>query len=109
MEQDSYKLKQRIDENGYFIEDVFTNEVSDKLIENQQPIKGMLKPRWDGTQWVDDMVDEYIKQVALSDCYGKRLDEYPPIAEQLDKIFHEGIDAWKAEIQAIKEKYPKPL
>lgn len=33
--------------------------------------------------------------------------EYPPVVEQLDKIFHEGVDAWKEEIQAIKDKYPK--
>lgn len=37
----------------------------------------------------------------------KRISEYPPIAEQLDKMFHDGFDAWKAEIQAIKDKYPK--
>lgn len=36
-----------------------------------------------------------------------RVQEYPSIPEQLDKIFHEGVDAWKAEIQAIKDKYPK--
>jgi hypothetical protein len=23
-------------------------------------------------------------------------------------IFHEGIDAWKAKIQEVKAKYPKP-
>ena len=33
--------------------------------------------------------------------------EYPPIKDQLDKIYHEGIDAWKADIKAIKDKYPK--
>ena len=33
---------------------------------------------------------------------------YPKIEDQLDKIFHEGIDAWKAEIQAIKDANPKP-
>lgn len=37
----------------------------------------------------------------------QRAAEYPPIAEQLDTIFHEGLDAWKAQIQAIKNKYPK--
>jgi hypothetical protein len=37
-----------------------------------------------------------------------RLNEYPSLADQLDKIFHDGVDAWKAEIQAIKNKYPKP-
>tara|TARA_Y100000114_G_C11580828_1_gene240960 strand:+ start:218 stop:544 length:327 start_codon:yes stop_codon:yes gene_type:complete len=38
----------------------------------------------------------------------KRRAEYPEIAEQLDKIYHSGIDAWKADIKAIKDKYPKP-
>tara|TARA_Y100000356_G_C11174290_1_gene243120 strand:+ start:468 stop:779 length:312 start_codon:yes stop_codon:yes gene_type:complete len=37
-----------------------------------------------------------------------RLAEYPRFSEQFDKIFHSGIDAWKADIQAIKDKYPKP-
>ena len=37
----------------------------------------------------------------------KRAAEYPPITEQLDKIFHDGIEEWKKEIQAIKDKYPK--
>ena len=33
--------------------------------------------------------------------------EYPPIVDQLDKIYHSGIDAWKADIKVIKDKYPK--
>ena len=33
--------------------------------------------------------------------------EYPPIKDQLDKIYHSGVDAWKADIKAIKDKYPK--
>ena len=36
-----------------------------------------------------------------------RVAEYPPLQEQLDKIYHSGIDAWKADIKAIKDKYPK--
>lgn len=32
---------------------------------------------------------------------------YPPIVDQLDTIFHGGLDAWKAEIQVTKNKYPK--
>jgi hypothetical protein len=36
-----------------------------------------------------------------------RAKEYPSYADQFDKIFHEGIDAWKAQIQAVKDKYPK--
>ena len=36
-----------------------------------------------------------------------RVAEYPPIKDQLDKIYHGGIDAWKADIKVIKDKYPK--
>lgn len=38
----------------------------------------------------------------------KRKAEYPEIGEQLDDIYHNGIDGWKTTIQAIKNKYPKP-
>jgi len=33
---------------------------------------------------------------------------YPSIPDQLDQIYHEGIDAWKATIAAVKQEYPKP-
>ena len=33
---------------------------------------------------------------------------YPTIEDQLDTIYHEGIDAWKAEIKAVKDANPKP-
>ena len=36
-----------------------------------------------------------------------RKSEYPAIEDQLDKIYHEGIDAWKATIKVTKDKYPK--
>ena len=34
--------------------------------------------------------------------------EYPSLVDQLDDIYHNGIDAWKATIKATKDKYPKP-
>ena len=37
----------------------------------------------------------------------KRALEYPSIADQLDDIYHNGIDGWKATIKATKDKYPK--
>ena len=37
----------------------------------------------------------------------KRRDEYPSVVDQLDDIYHNGIDAWKATIKATKDKYPK--
>ena len=36
-----------------------------------------------------------------------RASEYPPLEDQLDKIYHSGVDAWKEDIKAIKDKYPK--
>ena len=36
-----------------------------------------------------------------------RIKEYPPIKEQLDDIYHNVIDSWKANIKIIKDKYPK--
>ncbi len=36
-----------------------------------------------------------------------RAQEYPPIVDQLDDIFHNGIEGWKASIQVVKDKYPK--
>ena len=36
-----------------------------------------------------------------------RREEYPPLEEQLDKIYHSGVNAWKADIKTIKDKYPK--
>ena len=33
--------------------------------------------------------------------------EYPSMADQLDDIYHNGIDAWKLTIKTIKDKYPK--
>tara|TARA_B100000427_G_scaffold322303_1_gene324112 strand:+ start:1091 stop:1387 length:297 start_codon:yes stop_codon:yes gene_type:complete len=36
-----------------------------------------------------------------------RQPEYPSIADQLDDIYHNGIDGWKTTIKAVKDKYPK--
>ena len=45
-----------------------------------------------------------------NDVYKRqRLSEYPSYGEQLDYIYHNGVDAWKADIvDPIKNKYPKP-
>ena len=53
------------------------------------------------------------KQTELQTAYDnkeyqrKREKEYPSIVDQLDDIYHNGIDGWKATIKAIKDKYPK--
>tara|TARA_R100001443_G_C3319371_1_gene169652 strand:+ start:621 stop:911 length:291 start_codon:yes stop_codon:yes gene_type:complete len=37
----------------------------------------------------------------------KRALKYPSIVDQLDDIYHNGIDGWKATIKVTKDKYPK--
>jgi len=39
----------------------------------------------------------------------QRAVEYPRLEEQLDYIYHYGVDAWKTNvIDPVKNKYPKP-
>ena len=43
-----------------------------------------------------------------NDSYkSKRRTEYPSIADQLDDIYHNGIDGWKATFKSTKDKYAK--
>ena len=64
-------------------------------------------------QFVDDIYTNGLGIVEGADYVGvttytdARAEEYPPIKDQLDKIYHSGIDAWKEEIKVIKDKYPK--
>jgi len=38
-----------------------------------------------------------------------RAAEYPPLEDQLDYIYHNGVEAWKTDIiDPVKAKYPKP-
>ena len=50
-------------------------------------------------------VEELIQKEAYKDL---RAREYPAIADQLDYIYHNGVDAWKKDmIDPVKNKYPK--
>ena len=46
--------------------------------------------------WIDPNQYKYDRQA-----------EYPLIEDQLDEIYHNGIDGWKKTIKAVKDKYPK--
>ena len=43
-----------------------------------------------------------------SEYQRKRKSEYPSIADQLDDLYHNGIDGWKATIKITKDKWSKP-
>ena len=38
---------------------------------------------------------------------GQRAAAYPSMADQLDLLYHGGMDAWKAAITAVKQEFPK--
>ena len=65
------------------------------------------------TQPTEDEIAEKIAELEykeeVEEYKAEREKAYPPTGEQFDKIFHEGIDAWKAEIQAIKDAHPKAV
>ena len=50
-----------------------------------------------------------VEALVASEAYkDKRVAEYPAITDQLDYIYHNGIDAWKTDmIDPVKTKYPK--
>ena len=67
----------------------------------------------DYQQFVTDIYEQGTGIVEGADYVGvttyteARRVEYPPIEDQLDKIYHDGIEAWRTDITRIKNKYPK--
>lgn len=75
--------------------------------------------RGDDLEWLDtkqaqpteaDIAAEIARleaDYAAKEYQRKRAAEYPSFADQFDLLYHGGYDAWKAAIQAVKDKYPK--
>ena len=69
---------------------------------------------WEDEEQVQPTEEELTAEIARlqaeydsQDYARKRQKEYPSLSDQLDEIYHNGIDSWKATIRAVKEKYPK--
>ena len=68
---------------------------------------------WNAGTEVISKSDIQAKQAELKADYDakeyqrKRASEYPSIADQLDDLYHNGIDGWKTTIKVTKDKYPK--
>ena len=56
----------------------------------------------------DELNAAYTAWKAAEEYKINRANEYPPIEDQLDTIYHSGVAGWKTTIKAIKDKYPKP-
>ena len=102
---DKYVLRFKSDlvtNNASFLEayNVVTEIKNDTCIESTD--KNLIPVTW------DQVYAKHNELKAQNDYKNKRQQEYPSLGDQLDKIYHSGINAWKAEIKAIKDKYPKP-
>ena len=59
-------------------------------------------------EWVEEGNTAEAADVPPDPTYKElRAAEYPSIVDQLDKIYHTGIDGWKTDIKVVKDKYPK--
>ena len=71
------------------------------------------KITWHGDTAEISKADIQAKQAELKTAYDNAKYQrdsagaYPSIADQLDDLYHNGIDGWKATIKATKDKYPK--
>ena len=58
-------------------------------------------------QEIEEKIAEIKYQEEINVYQEKRKLEYPDWGDQLDQIYHSGIDVWKSDIKTIKDKYPK--
>ena len=61
------------------------------------------------TAEVRAILTEHVAEQNLKGVHYQRRKAYPDLGEQLDYIYHNGIDKWKTDIvDPVKNKYPKP-
>jgi hypothetical protein len=53
------------------------------------------------------ILDKQKELQALEDVISKRIKEYGSVAEQIEYITENGLDAWQSKVAEIKAKYPK--
>jgi len=81
-----------------------------KVTVNDEDIDNLI---WDEGETKVSKEDILAKQIELQTEYNNnayqrnRKPEYQSIEDQLDDIYHNGVDAWKETIKAVKDKYPK--
>ena len=102
-----YPVKYKIIQNPYDFDESTIKRISDSAS----------IPRSTGNRNYKEFIEDVVKYgevivegstVGVTTAYDiARKAEYPPIEDQLDKIYHSGVNAWKADIKVIKDKYPK--
>ena len=87
---------------GWFGWSDSSNKIYANLIVHDGSTKPTEKECTDGLKALQDAWD-----LENTSYKSKRRAEYPSVVDQLDLIYHSGIDAWKAKIKETKDKYPK--
>ena len=76
--------------------------------------KGFAIESQDSAEWGFTWDELQTKMAELDALYitneyqRKRVADYPKIVDQLDLLYHGGLEGWKAQIQIVKDRYPKP-
>ena len=95
-----------INDSASFIESytVVTGTNNGNNIESND--KNLIPVTWEQVIAKDTELKTEASKVAYRE---QRLEEYPNYGEQLDYIYHHGVEKWKTDIvDPIKTKYPKP-
>jgi len=81
-------------------------------VDTYGPVDDPIWPSGAGTPPTDSEINAEVTRLQAAYDAKKyqrdRAAEYPSVVDQLDDIYHNGIDAWKATIKTTKDKYPKP-
>ena len=91
---------------------VYRQEINNYIVQNDGSgdflkfwnVSGLAEPNASQLNSLEDQADIDQRNDAVR---GTRRNAYPSIEDQLDDIYHNGIDAWKATIKVTKDKYPK--
>jgi|APSaa5957512535_1039671.scaffolds.fasta_scaffold126358_2 hypothetical protein len=88
----------------------FTPEVDFRLVQNDSSI--FIEEWFSGSAQPTDAAIDAATIEAQAEYDSKqyqrdRAEAYPSTADQLDDIYHNGVDGWKATIKAVKDTYPK--
>ena len=86
------------------------------LLKKYPNAKFSIGETYDSLNWKDEETNKPTEQefnTTLEDYDSKqyqrdRASAYPSTADQLDMLYHQGIEGWKAEIQKVKDQFPKP-
>ena len=97
---------------GFYTPDINPTMPTDVVEITEEYYQSLLTGQAEGLQIVADAQGKPVlaDPIIIPPTYSElRAAAYPSFADQFDTIFHGGLDAWKAEIQVTKNKYPKEV